>query len=109
MTSPTDRLLERMAPRAVRVCPAAGDAVIFHCRTAHAGGGWAPGSMPQGRPGAFHSYRAAWAAPAGPVDEWAPDVLQQIGDDDTGSTLKQIMHALNEGNSTGETGVAGRL
>eukprot|EP01047_Picozoa_sp_COSAG01_P003935 COSAG01_NODE_123_length_25210_cov_348.799434_20_plen_614_part_00 len=84
--------LEGSAADAMCVCPGAGDAVIFHCRTIHAGGGWAPGALPSGRPGCFHSYRSAYAPPAGEVLEWAPEVCAAAP-----AALQPLLRGLNGG------------
>ena len=50
----------RMPPRRAWCLRSAGDAVLFHCRTIHAGGVM---RSRRPRPSAFLSYRPGWAAP----------------------------------------------
>ncbi len=51
----------------------AGDIVLFHCLTLHAGGANLTAAS---REGLFYSYRAAWARPIGPVPEWPARVVE---------------------------------
>ena len=66
--------LEHFANEARMVLAKAGDAVMFHNRTMHAGGVMQSG---QPRPSVFQSYRPSWAAPLGLVPEWPDQIVKQ--------------------------------
>ena len=68
------RSFEQLADDARMVLAKAGDAVMFHNRTIHAGGVMRSGRP---RPSVFLSYRPAWAAPLGTVPEWPAQIVHQ--------------------------------
>ena len=89
--------LEVHAAEARMVLAKAGDAVLFHCRTIHAGG--VMGSR-RPRPSAFFSYRPGWAAPLSPVEEWPDEVVR-------GATpeLRALLAGQNDGDPVGPEGI----
>lgn len=81
--------LEGFAPDARMVLARAGDAVVFHNRTMHAGGLMRSGRP---RPSVFQSYRPAWAAPLGTVPEWPAEVVEGAS-----AALRPLLAGLNDG------------
>ena len=67
----------------------AGDAVMFHNLTMHAGGAMKSGRL---RPSVFQSYRSGWAAPLGEVAEWANEVMQRSPPE-----LRRLLEGQNDG------------
>ncbi len=84
-----ERSLEQCAGDARRVLAKAGDAVVFHNRTVHAGGVMRSGRP---RPSAFLSYRPAWAAPLGRVPEWPTPVVDRAS-----PPLRALLAGQNDG------------
>jgi len=80
---------EQFAGDARMVLAKAGDAVMFHNRTMHAGGVM---QSRRPRPSAFLSYRPAWAAPLGAVAEWPAQIV-----DGTSPTLRSLLTGQNDG------------
>lgn len=79
----------------------AGDAVMFHNRTIHAGGVMKSGRP---RPGVFLSYRAGWVAPMSEVpEEWPVEVVVQASDE-----LRPLIEGLNDGMRVDPYGVIPR-
>jgi Phytanoyl-CoA dioxygenase (PhyH) len=64
--------LERVSAEARMVLANAGDAVLFHCFTVHAGG---YNFSDESRRALFLSYRPAWSQPPGPVPAWPDEVI----------------------------------
>jgi hypothetical protein len=64
-----------LLPEAKMVLAKAGDAVIFHRSTVHAGGANTSSRI---RHGLFLSFRPAWAKPTGPVPNWAPERVEKV-------------------------------
>ena len=81
--------LEHYAVDARMVLAKAGDAVMFHNRTIHAGGVMQSGRV---RPSVFLSYRAGWAAPLADVPEWPTEVVEGAGPE-----LRPLLTGLNDG------------
>ena len=81
--------LEQFAGDARMVLAKAGDAVMFHNRTMHAGGLM---KSRRPRPSAFLSYRPAWAAPLGAVAEWPAEIV-----DGASPTLRPLLAGQNDG------------
>ena len=75
----------------------AGDAVLFHCLTIHAGG--VMGSR-RPRPSAFLSYRPGWAAPLAPVAEWPDAVVRGAPPE-----LRALLAGQNDGVPVGPEGI----
>ena len=75
----------------------AGDAVLFHCRTIHAGGVM---RSRRPRPSAFLSYRPGWAAPLGPVEEWPEHVMRGASPE-----LRRLLAGQNDGVPIGPDGI----
>jgi hypothetical protein len=80
---------EQFAGDARMVLAKAGDAVMFHNRTMHAGGVM---QSRRPRPSAFLSYRPAWAAPLGAVAEWPAQIV-----DGASPTLRSLLTGQNDG------------
>ena len=80
---------EHHADDARMVLCKAGDAVMFHNRTMHAGGVMQSGRP---RPSVFLSYRAGWAAPMGEVPEWPTEVVARAS-----AELRPLIEGLNDG------------
>ena len=80
---------EEFAGDARMVLARAGDAVMFHNRTLHAGGVMRSGRP---RPSVFLSYRPAWAAPLGAVPEWPAPVVDQVS-----PPLRQLLTGQSDG------------
>ncbi|MBC8032321.1 MAG: phytanoyl-CoA dioxygenase family protein [Pyrinomonadaceae bacterium] len=81
--------LEHMHGQAKIVLAKAGDAVIFHCMTVHAGGHNFSSDM---RRAVYFSYRPAWARHVGPVPEWPPQLV-----DSAPPERKRLLIGLNKG------------
>jgi hypothetical protein len=81
--------LEQLAGDARMVLAKAGDAVMFHNRTIHAGGVMRSGRP---RPSVFLSYRPAWAAPLGTVPEWPAHIVEQAAPE-----LRPLLAGQNDG------------
>lgn len=64
--------LEQYEPEAKMVLAKAGDAVLFHCTTIHAGG---YNFSHHSREGIFLSYRPSWTQSIGPVLPWTEEAL----------------------------------
>ena len=75
----------------------AGDAVLFHCLTIHAGGVM---RSRRPRPSAFMSYRPGWAAPLSPVDEWPEEVVHSATPE-----LRTLLAGQNDGVPVGPEGI----
>ena len=90
--------LEHFADAARMVLAKAGDAVIFHNRTMHAGGVMHSGRP---RPSVFQSYRPGWAAPLGPVPEWPDQVIDRAS-----AELRQLLIGQNDGVRVDAYGIA---
>ena len=88
---------EALFPEAKMVLAKAGDAVLFHCRTVHAGG-VKKSRLP--RPSAFLSYRPAWAAPLRTVAEWPDDIVSSAAPD-----LRALLEGQNDGMPIGPHGI----
>ncbi|MDP6650912.1 MAG: phytanoyl-CoA dioxygenase family protein, partial [Gammaproteobacteria bacterium] len=84
-----DSNFEQYASDARMVLAKAGDAVMFHNLTIHAGGIMRSGKP---RPSVFPSYRPAWAAPLGTVHEW-PEVIV----DQASPALRRLLAGQNDG------------
>jgi len=91
---------EQWAGDARMVLARAGDAVMFHNRTMHAGGVMQSG-LP--RPSVFLSYRAGWAAPMGEVPEWPAEVVARASRE-----LRPLLVGLNDGVRVDPYGVVPR-
>ena len=89
--------LEAHAAEARMVLARAGDAVLFHCRTIHAGGVMRSGRP---RPSVFLSYRPGWAAPLGPVEEWPEHVMHSAPPE-----LRRLLAGQNDGVPVGPDGI----
>jgi len=64
--------MEHMESDARMILAKAGDAILFHCMTVHAGG-YNLSNDP--RRALYLSYRPAWARPVGPVPEWPKEFI----------------------------------
>ena len=80
---------EHHADDARMVLCKAGDAVMFHNRTMHAGGVMQSGRP---RPSVFLSYRSGWAAPMGEVPEWPAEVVAWASDE-----LRPLIEGMHDG------------
>ena len=89
--------LENYAAEARMVLAHAGDAVLFHCRTIHAGGVM---RSRRPRPSAFMSYRPGWAAPLAPVEEWPDEVVRGASPE-----LRTLLAGQNDGVPVGPEGI----
>ena len=89
---------EHHAADARMVLAKAGDAVMFHNRTMHAGGVMQSGRP---RPSVFLSYRAGWAAPMGEVPEWPAEVVEAAAPE-----LRRLLQGLNDGVRVDPYGIA---
>ena len=76
----------------------AGDAVMFHWLTLHAGGAMASGNP---RPSVFQSYRVGWAAPLDTVPEWPEEIVRQAPPE-----LQKLLEGLNDGTRFGVHGMS---
>lgn len=81
--------LEPLIPQAKMVLARAGDAVLFHCSTVHAGGANCSQST---RHGVFLSYRPAWAKPTSPIPEWPDSLVEKIS-----LSHRALLLGLNDG------------
>lgn len=81
--------LEHFADDARMVLAKAGDAVVFHNFTMHAGGLMRSGRP---RPSIFQSYRPGWAAPLATVQEWPEQVVNGAA-----PALRRLLLGLNDG------------
>jgi len=81
--------LEHMHSQAKILLAKAGDAVIFHCMTVHAGG---HNFSHDTRRALYFSYRPAWARHVGPVPEWPRQFF-----DSAPPERKRLLKNLNEG------------
>jgi len=91
---------EQFADQARMVLAKAGDAVMFHNFTMHAGGVMLSGRP---RPSVFLSYRPGWAAPLGTVPEWPEQVVGQAA-----PLLRQLLAGQNDGLRVGAYGIVQR-
>ena len=66
--------MEHLADQAKMVLAKAGDAILIHCMTVHAGG---LNLSEETRHAVFLSYRAGWARPVGRVPEWPREFVTQ--------------------------------
>ncbi|MBT5876164.1 MAG: hypothetical protein HOH43_22240 [Candidatus Latescibacteria bacterium] len=80
---------EQFAGGARMVLAKAGDAVMFHNLTIHAGGIMRSGKP---RPSVFPSFRPAWAAPLGTVPEWPKAIVDQAS-----PALRRLLAGQNDG------------
>lgn len=80
---------EHLNDRARMVLARAGDAVLFHCFTLHAGGIM---KTAEPRHSIFNSYRPGWAQPVGPVPEWPQEIVHNAPPD-----LRKLLEAQNKG------------
>jgi len=90
--------LEHFADDARMVLAKAGDAVMFHNRTMHAGGVMQSGRP---RPSVFQSYRPGWAAPLAPVPEWPDQVIKRAS-----AKLRPLLVGQNDGVRVDAYGIA---
>lgn len=81
--------LEHMHAQAKIVLAKAGDALIFHCMTVHAGG---HNFSNQGRRALYLSYRPAWARHVGPVPEWPRKFVENAPPE-----RQRLLQDINEG------------
>ena len=89
--------LDGRAEEARMVLAQAGDAVLFHSTTMHAGGVM---QSRRPRPSAFLSYRPGWAAPLGPVAEWPDQVMASASPE-----VRELMRGQNDGVPVGPDGI----
>lgn len=89
---------EEYAADARMVLAKAGDAVMFHNRTIHAGGVMHSGRP---RPTSFMSYRPAWSAPLGDVPEWPEKVVSRADPE-----LRSLLVGQNDGTRIDAFGIA---
>ena len=91
--APGTRVEAEFSTHVRRVLARAGDAVLFHCFTAHAGGhNFSNGP----RRALFYSYRPGWATPIGPVPEW-PESAAAMFINAAGSTDVSLLKNLSNG------------
>lgn len=81
--------LEHMHDQAKILLAKAGDAIIFHCMTVHAGG---HNFSSDNRRALYFSYRPAWARHVGPVPEWPREFIDSAPPD-----RKRLLQDLNQG------------
>jgi ectoine hydroxylase-related dioxygenase (phytanoyl-CoA dioxygenase family) len=81
--------LEHWEKDARMVLAKAGDAILFHCNTVHAGG---YNVSNEGRRAVYLSYRPAWARPVGPVPEWPKEFV-----DSAPPERRRLLLGLNKG------------
>ncbi|HXC69433.1 MAG TPA: phytanoyl-CoA dioxygenase family protein [Pyrinomonadaceae bacterium] len=81
--------LEHMHSQAKILLANAGDAIIFHCMTVHAGG---QNFSNEGRRALYFSYRPAWARHVGPVPEWPKEFVESAPPE-----RKRLLQDLNKG------------
>jgi SAM-dependent methyltransferase len=81
--------MEHLAPAARMVLAKAGDAVLFHSSTIHAG---SHNFSDRARKAFFFSYRPRWAKPSGPVTEW-PDAFVEAAP----PKRQRLLRGLNQG------------
>ena len=81
--------LEHMHSQAKILLAKAGDAVIFHCMTVHAGG---QNFSSKGRRALYFSYRPAWARHVGPIPEWPREFVESAPPE-----RKRLLQDLNKG------------
>jgi hypothetical protein len=80
---------EYLDDRARMVLAKAGDAVLIHCFTIHAGG---IAKTAQPRHSVFNSYRPGWAQPVGPVPEWPEETVRNASPE-----LRELLEGQNKG------------
>jgi len=90
-------LLESYAENARIILAKAGDAVMFHNLTIHAGGIMQSGRP---RPSVFTSYRPGWAAPLGTVAEWPNEVVAEAS-----PALQALLVGQNDGLRVNAAGI----
>ena len=81
--------LEHMHDQAEILLAKAGDAVIFHCMTVHAGG---HNFSSDSRRALYFSYRPAWARHVGPIPEWPREFVENAPPE-----RKRLLQDLNKG------------
>lgn len=81
--------LAHLQDEAQMVLARAGDAVLFHRSTVHAGGA---NTSHETRHGVFFSYRPAWAKPTAPVPEWPEKLVRAVP-----SEFRSLVTGLNDG------------
>ena len=92
--------LEQFANDACIVLAKAGDAVMLHNLTIHAGGVMSSGRP---RPSLFQSYRPSWAAPLKTVPEWPEAVVKKASPD-----LRRLLVGQNDGVRVSAHGIISR-
>jgi ectoine hydroxylase-related dioxygenase (phytanoyl-CoA dioxygenase family) len=81
--------LEHMHAQAKVLLAKAGDAIIFHCMTVHAGG---HNFSSDSRRALYFSYRPAWARHVGPIPEWPREFVESAPPE-----RKRLLQDLNKG------------